>query len=230
MIVPYDRLSTLAGADLDTALAANTADLDPGIPVLLLPVRLETRYSQSPAGTPVLLVRVYPEVIHVDGHNPATTQTEREAGQRFWSVLNPAGGGAAPSARERSAAWARLSAEVGSARAEWVARTTSSGARVTTTADSVWAAASRAALLPDVWVATAWRSGQPIATTTSGLITRPLHVGPDPRRPRHRWRVECRHPARPWSGGIPRSPRSPSRHRRAVDRGRGASRDRVACR
>jgi hypothetical protein len=181
VIIPYDQLSSLAAADLDTALAANTAALDPGIPVLLLPVRLETRYSQSPAGTPVLQVRVYPDVIHVDGHNPAPTQTEREAGQRFWSVANPAGGGAGPSAGERSAAWARLCAEVGSARAEWVARTTSSGARVTTTADSVWSAASQAALLPDVWVATAWRSGQPIATATSGLITRPLHVGPDPK-------------------------------------------------
>jgi len=183
VIVPYDRLSALAGADLETALAANTAALDPGIPVLLLPVRLETRYSQSAAGAPVLHVRVYPDAIHVDGHNPAPTKTEREAGQRFWSFVNPAGGGAAPSALERSAAWARLCAEVGSARAEWVARATSSGARVTTTADSVWSAASRAALLPDVWVATAWRSGQPIATATSGLITRPLHVGPDPKLP-----------------------------------------------
>ena len=46
------------------------------MPVALLPVRLETRYVGPPDAPTELRVRVYPDQIHVDAHQPALTDGE----------------------------------------------------------------------------------------------------------------------------------------------------------
>ena len=49
------------------------------LPVALLPVRLETRFATGAAG-PELLVRIYPDEIHADRHEPELTAEEDAAG------------------------------------------------------------------------------------------------------------------------------------------------------
>ncbi|MCT9098244.1 hypothetical protein [Haloarchaeobius sp. HME9146] len=49
-------------------------------PIALLPVRLETRFVDGD-----LLVRVYPDRIHEDSHEPQLSDTERQWGQNFWA-------------------------------------------------------------------------------------------------------------------------------------------------
>ncbi|SHH00510.1 hypothetical protein [Halobaculum gomorrense] len=70
--------------------------LDHENPVLLTPTRLETRFSRRTDGNgdPVseppryeLLVRVYPDDLHVDTHERALTAAEVDGGTRFWAQV-----------------------------------------------------------------------------------------------------------------------------------------------
>ena len=45
----------------------------PGQPVALFPVRLETRYFATPPNGFELRVRVYPDTVHLDTHEPELT-------------------------------------------------------------------------------------------------------------------------------------------------------------
>jgi hypothetical protein len=93
--------------------------LDDRTPILLLPVRIETRFKQSPAGTPQLWVRVYPDTCMVDAFEDSLTATEVANGSAFWAAIWRAAG---DEGRER-AAWRELVAACGSGRAGWVVRT-----------------------------------------------------------------------------------------------------------
>ena len=88
--------------------------LDAALPLALLPVRLEARYS----GTN-LVVRVFPDALHADGHAEALTERERSAGEAYWrAVWGVTDAAASTSARE----W--LARRCGPYRALWVARET----------------------------------------------------------------------------------------------------------
>src|SRR5215831_8660781 len=55
-----------------------------GQPLVLLPVRLETRFFPQPDGGAELRVRVYPDKVHVDTHEPQLTAQEQTWGKHFW--------------------------------------------------------------------------------------------------------------------------------------------------
>ena len=54
-------------------------DLTTDVPLLLLPIRLETRFR----GTE-LLIRVYPDAVHVDTFERRLTEVEIQWGKHFW--------------------------------------------------------------------------------------------------------------------------------------------------
>ena len=91
------------------------------VPVVLLPVRLETRYVGSPDAPSELRIRVYPDQIHADGHRPELTDGEVAAGQAYWRNRWDAG---ADAAERQAAAWAELTRGVRPARAADIVRTT----------------------------------------------------------------------------------------------------------
>jgi hypothetical protein len=81
-----------------------------GVPVLLLPVRIETRFASQPAVTvkgqsagPSLLVRVYPDTISVSSFEPELTPDEVSAGTAYWDLVWRAG--LPPAADAAQAPW-----------------------------------------------------------------------------------------------------------------------------
>jgi hypothetical protein len=80
------RLTTVRDAAQAAYHAAVLADPvhkpDPALPRVLLPVRVDTAYLPGTNGTD-LAVRVYPDDIHVDPHEPELTAGELAAGKAY---------------------------------------------------------------------------------------------------------------------------------------------------
>src|SRR5207237_1036074 len=73
-------------AEIQTAHDAATARLlgsvATDIALVLFPVRIETRFVTDGNG-PQLLVRIYPDEIHIDTHETALTKEEVDAGMAY---------------------------------------------------------------------------------------------------------------------------------------------------
>ncbi|MEP6491825.1 MAG: hypothetical protein ABJF01_04065 [bacterium] len=99
--------------DVLNRIALDPGDADPGYPLMLLPVRVETRYTAD--GTS-LRVRIYPDDIHIDALDRGISPEENAAGIAYWTAVWRATDDAA------AEAWRTLLAAVGRLRALWVAR------------------------------------------------------------------------------------------------------------
>ena len=94
--------------------------LSAAMPVLFLPVNLETRFMNSATGTPELWVRIYPDQIAINSHESELTSQEIEDGQAYWDVVWRAGNPPA-SIDTVKAPWRGLGQRYGAARAAWIA-------------------------------------------------------------------------------------------------------------
>lgn len=110
--------STLEALSAFTDPVENIGRLSDQSPILLFPLRLETRFKQSAAGTPQLWVRIYPDTCLVDGFESSLTAAEIDNGTAFWAAVWRACG---DEGLER-AAWRELVAASGAGRAGWVLR------------------------------------------------------------------------------------------------------------
>jgi hypothetical protein len=139
------------------------------VPIAFLPVRIETRFGKATDGTPQLLVRVFPDDVHVDSFEPALTAAESVARATFL---------ASPTAT----AWTALAAQFGPRRAAWIA---SQGAASSGSKISDWTQAAITALLPDRFIVCAYDdkgtvTRQAGADIADGLILGPSPAGGDP--------------------------------------------------
>ena len=174
-------------------------------PLVLFPVRLETRFFKLANGDAELRIRVYPDRIHVDSHHPELTTDERTFGTQYWQQDWLIG----PDPVARADAWRTLANRFGAPRAAWIARTlkpTNFASRPTAAVppgkppavqptfpvlppvvgpagESAWRTAPMARLLPDRWTAIAHSAGKAILSVTGKDIRKPLAVGPDPQAP-----------------------------------------------
>ena len=85
-------------------------------PVALLPVRIETRFAE--AGT-ALHIRIFPDQVHLDAHEPAFTDDERAGGEWYWNERWPALDDAARAER----AWPTLAGRFRPGRARYLLET-----------------------------------------------------------------------------------------------------------
>jgi hypothetical protein len=149
-------------------------------PLLLLPVRLETRFLPARGGGGTeLRVRVYPDDLHVDTHEPGLTEEEQRWGQHFWEQ---AGSGATGGqAERRQQAWQQLADRFGALRAAWIARALGPAQPAAAARrEETWTRASHTRALPDRWVAIAYRADTPVVTAWGAPIPDPLPTGPAP--------------------------------------------------
>jgi hypothetical protein len=173
------------------------------VPLVLLPVRLESRFFSQAGGTAELRVRIYPDKIHLDSHEPDLLPVEQTAGMAYWDTEWRTGADADARAATMPTAWSRLADQFGSERAAYIVRvlqpanpearpasvvpadTPLSPAIVFPTVQiapataKAWRTAPKARLLPDRWTAVA-TSGATTIQVTGNPIARPLNIGPDP--------------------------------------------------
>ena len=168
-------------AFLSDGVPGDVARLDSSQPIVLMPVRLETRfvaYAQaSPRSkpSPQLLVRIYPDEICADSHEPELSAAEQTAGQAYWAAAQPGG--------EQLAAWQVLLQTYPAERAAWIVRASAPATANSTPPISKppgWSRAVEARLLPDRYVVIATR-GAVTRQATGAPIVDPLalSVGPD---------------------------------------------------
>ena len=185
-------LAILVGAHA-AHLAGLLDQLVPGVPLALLPVRLETRFQQHNSE---LLVRVYPDDVHMDTHESELTAQEDAWGRDFWNRAWSSGPGKSQDLdRARLALWQVLAGKFGPVRASWIV----SAVRPTnlerwgddpTAVPSfppsdnlrtgMWTRAAQARCLPDRWLVLGYVGNDRVIEQWGSVIEAPLHAGPDP--------------------------------------------------
>lgn len=161
------QLDSLRAAALGAAGDDPLGALDSALPIALLPVRLETRFQ----GTQ-LLIRVYPDDIHIDTHEPELTADEVARGRTYWQQIS--------SGTNQRDAWANLARFHGPERAEWIARSMQSANANPPARESSWTRAAHATLLPDRWIALGYSSDGRVFSATGSPIPDQLIAGPAP--------------------------------------------------
>jgi hypothetical protein len=214
--IQRERASQRArAAELDAGLLGRTAglaqasidelfgQLDDHLPVVLLPVRLETKFALEAGRDGVALrVRIFPDDIHVSTHDPALSPAELDAGAAYWSERSRALG-LAPEERRTAevGAWSLVAERFGGPRARYVTRATEPVGWPAPGAvpradilmrDTLNGTPPRAKLLPDFFVVTALdASGNTLAREAGRAIPDGLQLGPDPEAPEAAFRHDA---------------------------------------
>ena len=168
--------------------------LDSKVPVLMLPLRIETRIVDN-NNQSELWLRVYPDDIHVHNHEPVLTEKEYQYGIYYWkslAVANREAGGKAETKKQN--AWQDLSKRTGIQRALWIAKSTiPANWHPNYTADENllnfnepelkdhdWTMAPRTNILPDKFAVSILKNNKVLSTHIGNTIPDTLYLGPDP--------------------------------------------------
>ena len=169
-------LQNLVAQYLGQAGDGDFRSLSTQYPIALFPVRIETRFQIAPRN-PRLQIRVYPDEILADAHEPLLTQQEVDAGHAYWT--------ASWANRETLEAWQGLIAGRSTQRAAWVASQTQPDNWVKRPAGAphfmdgplrpdIWTRGVESRTLPDRWIAQAYRGGKLIHQAVSSAIVEPV--------------------------------------------------------
>jgi hypothetical protein len=160
-------------------------------------VRLETRFFPQADGSYELRVRVYPDKVHIDSHEPGLTADELTWGRHFWEQTWRGGS----DEERRKTAWRQLADRFDPPRAAWVAlalkplnpedrpanpvpgnQPLPKAVRFPSpaTKPEAWTRAPETRVLPNLWVMLGYKNGRLIVNIKGGLIPDKLAAGPDP--------------------------------------------------
>lgn len=187
---------------LENGLRATIADLfgqrtpdevigewDDALPILLLPLRLETRWKTG-GDAAELWVRVYPDDVAVTTHEKVLTDVEVEHGRSYWTTRH-----AAETEEGRTAIWRALATRLSGNRAAWVARQTKPSNWEVALADPAvaltfpqpgitkpdsWTTAPHTRVLPDRFVLLGWRGNELKLNEVGNPVDDLVVLGPSP--------------------------------------------------
>lgn len=174
-------------------------------PLLMLPVRIETRFARGDE-RPELWVRVFPDQIAVDAHDPRVTDAEIAGAHRYWTARWRAG---TADGEVRRHAWKSLAHRFGATRAAYLVHAdllaptnlaqrptnpTPHGSAPAPPPDfaavpagdkrpASWARAPVARGLPERFTVVLERGGAVVVQATGADVPADLAVGPDPTAP-----------------------------------------------
>ncbi len=141
--------------------------LSADLPIALFPVRIETRFFAVAGRGGELRIRVYPDEILANSHEPGLTPAEKAAGAAYWKAS--AGG-------ETLAAWRDLITGRPPQRAAYIAAALDPANAGPPPPDrpDTWSRPIEAPLLPDRWIAIAYRGWEEIHRAVSSPVVEPL--------------------------------------------------------
>jgi hypothetical protein len=175
-----DNVAVMLPDVLPADPADEIAQLSTQYPIVLFPVRIETRFVSGTRGATELRVRVYPDEILAATHDPRLTRAEAEAGQAFWTT-------AWDPAQEREA-WSALTVRYPPHRAAWIVEAMiptnvknraappqfpAAYADLSAVSED-YAHRVEARLLPDRWIVLCYRGGKEVHRATSSPVHEPL--------------------------------------------------------
>ena len=166
-------------------------------PLLLMPARLETRFVKNTKWQTELLIRVYPDDIHIDTFEPELTSNEISSGQQFWIHFWCAGN----DQQAQLNAWTQLAQLFGINRAAWIVQACEPNNNehqptspvddptnlpiqpvfpsVTEKAES-WTRAAKVRCMPTRWLACGYRANKRVLFAFSEAVSQDLDAGPSP--------------------------------------------------
>jgi predicted Rdx family selenoprotein len=176
------RLMDAISRSLSENPAEDLRKLKAEYPIVLLPARLETRFSRD---TAELLVRIYPDEIAAETHESELTEQELKAGQNYWRLAWN------EDKDKEKEAWSILTKQFSAPRCAWIVKTTQPKnlpnrpvgepvfPEVEIRAQS-WTRPAQSRVLPDRWIVIAYKSGDEVHRIVGSPIEEPLALTIDP--------------------------------------------------
>lgn len=149
-----------------------TALANQALPMLMLPVRLETVYAQG--NPPKIRIRIYPDACHLDSHDPRLSPEEVSAGKLFWRHW-----GKAKAKPAQLSEWRRFAQTRPPRRALFIARMTRQGRARAKRKDGE-TTLTQVSMLPAKWIVRGYSSGNMLFEAESQPVQAPLYASPDP--------------------------------------------------
>jgi len=168
LAVPGSNPKQFITADADFARMDRT-----DCPVAFFPLRLETKFDVPNA---VLHVRVYPDEFFSDIHERELTPDELNAGTAYWDGITPPDDG---EGGEDPARWAVIAKRYGVPRAAYIVNATQPDSIFPGSRATVPSRAAEA-ILPDRWVALAYKGGVLRHTQVGAPIPEPIDLTANP--------------------------------------------------
>lgn len=169
---------------------------DAKIPVLLMPLRVETTFVNTGMGQQELWVRIYPDDIAVYQHEPLLSEKEFAEGKNYWNQLFDAFKMTSGAEDAKTTAWTNLKNLFGANRAVWIAKQTVptnwndktnlvnkealSFPVISLLKNTEWTQAPRTKLLPDKFLFSLFKNGAKVFEQAGNLVPDTLMLGHDP--------------------------------------------------